>query len=52
MNRFLSFGVLGFAELYNDGILGQFLDEALRNNFELEQARLRIRRADAQLLQA
>jgi multidrug efflux system outer membrane protein len=41
-----------FSELYDDTVLAQFLDEALRNNFDLEQARLRIRRADAQLSQA
>lgn len=41
-----------FAALYDDKVLTQFLDEAVRNNIELEQARLRIRRADAQLLQA
>ena len=41
-----------FAVLYDDSVLAQFLDEAVRNNFDLEQARLRIRQADAQLLQA
>jgi len=40
-----------FADLYDDPVLARFLTDALENNFDLEQARLRIRRADAQLQQ-
>jgi multidrug efflux system outer membrane protein len=40
-----------FADLYNDEILTRFLQEAVEKNYDLEQARLRIRRADAQLKQ-
>lgn len=40
-----------FADLYDDEVLARFLQEAIENNYDLEQARLRIRRADAQLKQ-
>lgn len=41
-----------FAALYDDPILASYLAAALAENYDLEQARLRVERAQAQLLQA
>lgn len=40
-----------FAGLYTDPVLSAYLDTAMARNFDLEQARLRVMRADAQLAQ-
>ena len=42
----------GFASLYDDPILASYLSAAAGENYDLEQARLRVERAQAQLLQA
>ncbi|MGB6230235.1 MAG: hypothetical protein WBF53_08925, partial [Litorimonas sp.] len=39
----------GFAALYTDPVLARYLALAAGGNFDLEQARLRIERADAQV---
>ncbi|MEL6687595.1 MAG: TolC family protein [Pseudomonadota bacterium] len=41
-----------FAALYDDPVLASFLSVAVADNYDLQQARLRIERAEAQLLQA
>lgn len=41
----------GFASLYTDPVLADYLDAALAGNYDLEQARLRVIRAEAQLAQ-
>ncbi|MEM9600438.1 MAG: TolC family protein [Pseudomonadota bacterium] len=40
-----------FAALYDDPVLSAYLDAAMANNYDLEQARLRVIRSDAQLAQ-